>query len=298
LNPPAPDIAQEFMMRFTQPPGAVTKIIQAISYLVFPFYLISTVYYRKNLPVFVFVIVFPSYVLYCSQSYISRGEILGLLLIIGSVQWYFRPAVRKYLIIGLVLLLPAIPITLLWYQEARAIDGQTELNDSAGEAFQYIWYTEASFPVFSEQVITSGKHIDLKRYFIWIATLPIPKGIIGSINAPSAGMEMSEILLGTRQGRKGFFALLAGLLTESVYIYGVRLYFVHAIMIALVMAFVARITENQPLLFVVFITILIDLTYKLNRAGIASALPSVLNLHFSLYLLLLFGYLKCRWRIR
>jgi hypothetical protein len=149
--------------------------------------------------------------------------------------------------------------------------------------------------VFSDQIISSGKRIDLKRYAIWIATLSIPKGIIGSVNPPSAGMEMSEILLGIKQGRTGFYALLAGLLTESVYIYGVKLYFIHALMIAFVMAFVARITERQPLLFVVFVALTIDLSYRLNRAGVGAALPAVVNLYFTLYLLLLCGYLKNRF---
>jgi len=74
FNPPAPDIAQEFMLRFTRPPDALSKIVQAVSYLVFPFYLISTIYYRRNFLAFTFMIAFPSYVLYCAQSYISRGE--------------------------------------------------------------------------------------------------------------------------------------------------------------------------------------------------------------------------------
>ncbi len=297
FNPPKPDILAEFSSRFTNPPDTISKLVQALSHLVFPFYLISVTYYRNNIFVFAFLIAFPYYLLYCAQSYISRSEVIGVLFILFAMQWYYRPRARKYLVIAAVIILPIVPIMLVKYQEERAVYGQTDLNISTGDALDYLIYSETSFPTFSNKVIRSDKHIDLKRYFIWMVTLPIPKAIIGSVNPPSAGMEMSEILLGTRSGRQGFFALLAGLLTESVYIYGVRCYFLHAVMIALVMALVVRLTENEPLLFVIFITLTLNLSYALNRAGIGAVLPAVVNLYFTLYLLFFLGYLKRRWRL-
>jgi hypothetical protein len=297
LLPPSPDIVAEFTSRFTAPPDTISKLFDALSHLFFPFYLLAVMYYRHRFFLFVLLLGLPLYILYCAQSYIGRGEILTLVLVVAMIQWYLRPHVRKYIIILGLLCVPLIPAALIYYQDMRLGNVHAELEVSSQEAVNYLVFTETSFPVFSEQIISSGKQIDLKRYFIWMLTLPIPKAITGPMNPPSAGMEMSEILLGLRMGQKGFFALLAGLLTESVYIYGVKLYFIHAIIIAFVMACVVRITEGEQLLFLIFLMLMIDLTYRLNRAGLGPALATVVNLYFSLYILFLLGYLKRRWRV-
>lgn len=295
--PPSPDVKGEFMARFKAPPGSITKAFDALRNLLFPFYLLGIMYFRRKLLTFAFFLLLPSYIMYCSQSYISRSQMLTLLLMFVIVQWMTRPAWRKYMVMGGLACLPLLPAALWYYQEARLGVKQVDLEISTGDAAEFLLYAETSFPALSEKVINSGKNIDLPRYFVWMFTLPIPKAIIGSVNPPSAGMEMSEILLGKKAGEKGFYALLAGLLTESVYIYGLRFYFVHAICIAMIFAFVVRLIEREPMFTLVFVLLSVELTYALNRAGIASALGVVVNMYFSFYVLFFIGYLRKRWKV-
>ncbi|MDX1479105.1 MAG: hypothetical protein R3301_15430, partial [Saprospiraceae bacterium] len=293
INPPAPDVIGEFLGRFTAPPDAVTKLVSNAGFLLFPFFLIAVMRYRRNMLIFALLIFVPYYIKYCINSYISRGEVLAALFLVMGVQWYYNEKMRKYLIVGVLVILPFLPAMLVQYQDIRLQQGADLYIDNQ-DAIKMLVFSETNFPIYSDKVIRSGKHIDLNRYFIWMVTLPIPKAIIGSVNAPSAGMEMSEILLEKKQGRKGFFALLAGLLTESTYIYGTKWYFLHALFLGGLMAFIARLTENQDILFCVFLMLVVDLSYRLNRAGIAPVLGVVVNMYFSLYVLFFLGYLKRR----
>lgn len=295
LNPPAPDILAEFLGRLNSPSPS-GKLIGNVSFLLYPFYLLTLYKFRKNIPFFLFIVFFPFYIQYCKNSYLSRGEMMAAAAIIISIQWFYNTWIRKYLAILLLFLLPILPVLLWQYQTYRGGGGGVS-EISATDAGYGLLFIETSFPVYSKKVIDSEKHIDLKKYFIWVFTLPVPKAIFGKIEAPSAGMEMSEILLNKKQGDKGFFALLAGLLTESIYMYGKTFYFIHAIFIACIFAIIARLTERDPILFCILIVMTIHLSYRLNRTGLGPVLSTIINLFLTFYFIIILGYLRKRFKL-
>lgn len=290
LNPPKPDVGTQFFATFTNNINPVIKIFENIGYLIYPFYLISLYYFRKKPLTLAFILFFPLYLHYCNISYINRAYVLERLVIFGTMLYSFYPSIRKILIIGSLIIIPFMVIFMVQYQDIRG--GNKAQKISFVDASKIIFNAETSFPVFSNKIINSDKHINLKDYFVWIITLPIPKVIIGKINPVSAGAEMSEILLGKKQGDEGYFALLAGLLTESVYTFGQKWYFLHAIFISLLMAIIVRFVEKTIVLSPMVLVFTILFSYTLNRAGISGMLPSIINQFLFYYLLIFLLYFR------
>ncbi len=286
FNPPKPDIVKQFLESVTGEVNPVVKILSNIGYLIFPFYLMALFYFRKKPFILLVVIFLPLYFHYCNISYINRGLVLERLVIFGSIIYTFLPKIRKYVIIIGTVSLPLILVFAVQYQEIRG--GEEAKSVSVGDAAVAIINVEGSFPVLSDKVIRSGKTINLTNYFIWMFTLPIPKVIIGRVQPVSAGAEMAEILLERKQGQKGYFALLAGLLTESVYTFGKKLFFIHAIFCAFFMVIVVRFLEKNTVLFPLLLVNTILFSYTLNRGGISSSLPGVLNQFLFFYIFVIF----------
>lgn len=288
ISPPKPDIATQFFQSVKDSLegkfNPLTKIVDNISFLLYPFYLMALANYRNKLGKLAIFVFLPLYFHYCSISYINRGAMLEALILLSSVIWFYNKKIRKKLLIVGLVVLPLIPILLFQYSALRK--GGTRDSLSVKTAVVGILNVETEMPKFSKKVIESEKQINLKYYYLWMFTLPIPKVIIGAVPVVSAGAEMSEIILGVKQGQKGYYALLAGLLTESVYTYGTRFYFLHAIMLAFLMAFATRFTEHNPYLYPVFVIYIILFSYTLNRAGVASAIPVFINKFLLLYALL------------
>jgi len=286
LHPPKPDIVKQFLESFSEKVDVASKIVANLGYIVFPFYLMSFYYYRKR-PIILFIIIFlPLYFHYCNISYINRGLVLEKLVTYGAILYTTHVRLRKFLLIGTFAVAPLLIIFAVQYTQIRG--GEKASDISVGDAVTAIVNIEGSFPVFSKKIINSHKSINLKDYFVWMVTLPIPKVIIGKAVPVSAAGEMAEILLGIKQGKKGFFFLLAGLLTESIYTFGQHLFFLHAMFIALFMALAVRFVERNTVLFPLTIVYTIMFSYTLNRGGIASALPVLIN-QFMIFYIFIFS---------
>lgn len=293
IFPPAPRVADQFaeglQVSISGRFNPLTKIVDNIEYLLYPFYLIALYRFRHK-PVWLFsVLIIPQYFYYCELSYINRARILEILFMYGAIIWIFNRPWRKYLMIGGLILLPMIPIGLVQYAHIRSERELVEVT--VIDAVEFVVYSETIMPTFSKKIYRTDKRINKKNYLIWMFTLPIPKVIIGAVPRVTAGGEMSEILLEKKEGDRGYFVLLAGLLNESVYIYGNKLFFLHAIMIGIILAFAIRLVEYDEFLVPMQLVLLVIFCYVLNRAGIGSLLSQILNRFMSFYLLIFGIYL-------
>lgn len=292
LNPPLPDVSTQFFEFYKSEVNYVTKLADYMTYIVFPFYLLSLYAFRKSPLILAIILFLPLYFHYVEISYINRAYVLERLIIYFFLVFKYSPGLRKIVILGAIIVLPLLVVKLAQYAQIRS--GAKAANITSTEAVSYILNSELTFPIFSKKIINSEKRINLKNYFIWMVTLPIPKLIIGKVPNASAGAEMSEILLGVKQGRYGYFALLAGLLTESVYTFGTNWFFLHAVFLACIMAIIAKFMESSIVLYPLLLFFSIVFSYTLNRGGIGSALAIIVNQFLFFYIYNFIIYFRAR----
>lgn len=289
LSPPAPDIAAEFKSRFTgeydQP---IRKIAANVTYVLYPFYLMGLYNYRRKLLTLIILLALPLYLNYCLVSYAGRSEIISVLIIFFSILWFYNQHLRRYLILTALVFIPILFAFTLYYSAARAGEKAKTATSVNEKASNLVIFIETSFPTFSRKVFSKENNFNIKQYYTWLVTLPIPKVLIGKVEAASPGAEISEVLLGKKAGTRGYFILLTGLVTESVYMYGKTFFFIHAIVIALIISLLSRLTEGNPALFSLMIVYALLMSYNLNRAGLVAPIAIVINQFFSFYLIILF----------
>jgi hypothetical protein len=111
----------------------------------------------------------------------------------------------------------------------------------------------------------------------------------GEINGARINYEISELLLNQDITAHGGYVRLTGLVTESIYIYGVKLHWIHAVFLGVLMALWCRVleTHREFLLLTMFSVILFS--YLLCRGGISTLMPRLIN--GNLLLLVWLGWL-------
>ena len=125
--------------------------------------------------------------------------------------------------------------------------------------------------------------------------MPLPKLFVGPVEVARINYEVSEIVLGLPIGAYGWYVVLPGLVAESVYIFGRNLFWIHGMVLGLVAAFFVRLTERVPQFFFIYLHLVVMFGYALNRGGVSSLFPELLNkfLFFYLFLAALIAYRHC-----
>jgi hypothetical protein len=157
------------------------------------------------------------------------------------------------------------------------------------ESFKLFLDSQATFPaVAGVPIIESGRTGDVLGFWKWALTLPFPKIVFGDLlgSLPIINTEISEILTGTRRGQNGYFVLLSGLIGESVYLYGLNLYWIHAVTLAGFTSAALAVLGESKALAIVHGYFALAVSYLLTRGGVGSYLPLILNQFLLLYALI------------
>jgi len=290
LSPLPPDLTTYFLQRFEpQVIDIPLKLVYYITLLLSPFFYIALFRYRRRMWRVVLILTGILYIEYVNKNgYIGRGQVVMTIALIVIALWDLRPRLRPALIFGTVSLLPFILVASYVYGVVR-ISGQVgSLNFS--QAIVSVVESEISFPRdVGMLIIESAKRVDFYNYIKWIITLPIPKILTGEITGSRVNYEIAEYVLGVGPGQKGWYVILPGLVSESVYIYGNYFFLIHGIFIGFIAAFIVRIIEGTPQLLFLKAHVVLLLSYVVNRAGISALLPKITNefLLFYLYVFIL-----------
>lgn len=291
LDPPRPDLISAFERRFSEEPeGFLSKCLHYIKVLLYPFYLIAVYRYRYRPVVMAILMFLPLYFSYCISSYIGRGLVMCSFAIYILALWRFHPRIRKKLVLGVPLLLPLLMVSLFAYQSLR-LGGEIQ-SITWQEACVSLIENEISFPLDAGIVIDSSERANMRDYVIWLVSLPIPKLLTGAIDGSRINYEISWILLGMEVGGGGYVRL-TGLVTESIYIFGTSLFWLHAIHLGILAGLFCRIFEHVESLFLVNLNIAMVCSYHLTRGGISAAAPELINGHLALL-----AWLACLYCIR
>lgn len=282
LSPSPPDLSSVFLERFQgNQINVVLKIIDYIKTLMMPFFFIALYKHRHKMKKIIFVLSLLLYIQYVNKNYIGRSDLgISLLLLFFSI-WIFRPNYRKHLIVIGIVLFPIAMAASYAYSIIR-IGGDLH-NFNFLDGVLELFHQETKFPVkVGIPIIESGEHVDLVSYLKWIVTLPIPKILTGEISGARINYEISELILNVSTGKPGWYVVLPGIVAESVYIYGRYFFWLHGVFIGFIGAFVVRLIERSPQLLFLQTHLVILFFYTLNRGGISSFLPDIIN-HFILF---------------
>lgn len=291
LTPPAPDLITALIRRFEpQETNILLKLAGYIRLSLEPFFYIALFRYRNNLKRILLIFALLLYISHVDAGYIGRGYVVMDLALIGIFIWEYRPRSHRALVAGAVVMLPLLFI-------ASYIYGMVRIGGTVGEinlveaTMQQLELETSFFRNVGLPLIESGSRADLAAYFKWLFTLPFPKIITGDIEVARINYDIAQIVLGMAPGTRGWYVALAGLLAESIYIFGPYFFWLHAVFLAFLAVLVGRLVERTPQLVFLRIYLLLLFAYVLNRAGVSALLPQLINNFLIFYIYLLAGVL-------
>lgn len=296
LSPPRPDIIGDLQNRFNQE-GApfLTTLFRYIRIVLYPFYLIGLIKMTKNIYKFMALLFLPLYLEYCSNAYLGRSAMLLALIFVFMLLWKFRPELKKKIVVITAIIVPLFIVFSFVYQSARNSQSKSVTGGVGVEkAFEILLTTETSFPVLSAEIIDGDERTDLFSHLSWAATLPVPKLGLFKFHDGLPAYEISEILTKKRRTSPGFWVPLSGYLTENVFVYGKFFFWVPAVIVAFYLSLFGKLLSNIPLLYGFSLFIGLTIGYNLNRAGIQSALPLIINNNLLIYSFIIMLITKTR----
>jgi len=290
FNPPPPDlIAQIKEISMAQDRTVIGQITFYLTLLITPFFYIS-LYKLRHKPFKLFFCLFlPIYLNYCATSYVARSTLFPAVLIYLITVYLYNYRARKILIPAVVILIPA-----LFHFSARYVQlrlGVSEPSVSLAGSLESFVSIETSFSTKFDAVLLSDQRVDLKNYFLWIITMPLPGFMKGFFTPPLLNIEISEILLGIFRNEPGFYVELPNIVTESVYVFD-SLFWVQAFFISFMIFIIYRLSLFSKQFSVFLLYNAFYLGYNLHRGGLGAVLPQFAGGYLLFYLFILYIILK------
>jgi len=292
--PQLPDLREIFFRSFTEEPDALSKVVGYARLLLMPFFYLALYRFRYRLRWIAALFAILLYTKYIVKfNYIGRGDVMMHVGLLVMAVWILRPKYRRAIVVIGFAVLPLLLYGFYIYGRIRI--GGSSSGIGFGKAIVLILEQELSYPQkVGMPILEAGAHCNLTAYFTWIATLPIPKIITGSIEGARINYEISEIILGLPTGAHGWYVVLPGLVAESVYIYGPYFFWLHGMFLGGFAALFVRLMERVPQLFFLYLYVVLMFAYVLNRAGISALLPPMVNQFLLFYLFLVFWVFRFR----
>lgn len=287
LRPPSPDLRAVFYKRFTEGRDPILHVVSYAVILMTPFFYVALYRLRHRSCWIAFVFSLLMYVDYVATGYIGRSDVMMYFTVLVLGIWFAEPRARRRLFMMGIIFSPLVLYALYWYGRIRI--GGVPGDISIFEGALSLLYSEIGFPrMVGMRILELGARVDLRQYFTWIVTLPFPKLLTGAIEGARINYEISELVLGLPRGAPGWYIVLPGLVAESIYIYGEWFFWLHGALIGAMAAFFARFAERVPQFLFLYLYLVIQFSYVLNRGGIAGVLPKVIN-EFLLFYVFVFA---------
>lgn len=295
IHPPMPDMKEMLFQRFQgDAPDFPTSLINTVSTIFFPFYLLSLYKYRKNIISLTLLIILPTYIQYCAVGYMGRSSILTAIVMLLGITYFSKPQLGKTLIISCIILIPTLIVFFVQYSIVRA--GGIAGNMSSGDAFAILLEQECGYPLhFDDILVLQGNHIG--NYLVWLFTMPFPGFVRGGMDAHFAAM-FSEYILGISRSVSGFYILLPGVVGESVYLLGKHLFWINGLLYGWLMGAVYRILTRYPQLLCILIYSAINFAYVTNRAGFFGGFPFIGKILVYFFIILWFFKNYTNWKAK
>jgi hypothetical protein len=192
---------------------------------------------------------------------------------------------RKLIVISFAIFLPTLIIFMVNYTQIR-IGGTASVNNTF-VALEQLIFSESQYPLWFSTIYNEPFDINnLITYLKWLFSLPVPGFLKGDTGL--RGDELAGLLLGIDSGQRGFYIVLPGLVGESVYYFGKHLFWIHSLLVGLLVGYTFRILNRHHQMGVLLFYSVFELTYFINRGGTGSGLPYILKFYLSFLLLYIF----------
>jgi len=288
LSPPSPDLITHLAARWQpQEMDVLQKLVDYARILLTPVFFIALFRYRERFALVATIFASMLDAAGVSGRYIGGGTILISLATVFTAFWVERQNQRR--ILAVVAVIAFSSVLVFSYNYALSRIGGDPGDVTPLQAVMGVLEVEISFPHdVGVPIIESGERVDFGAYIRWMLTLPIPKLLTGEIEGARINYEISEIVLGLSRGEMGYYVVLPGLVAESVYIYGRHFFWLHAVFVAFLTAFLMRLMERTPQLLFLQAYVVVTFAYHINRGGISGPMGIIVN-EFMLFYLFVFA---------
>ena len=275
--PPKISAANIFFYAMRNQENILLKLTTTLLHTLFPVFLIYLnillINGKRMKAIGIFILTI--YIDYVSREYISRNEILRHIFFIIAMLFVVKRngiVITKKLIITCMFLIFAMIPIFLGMQSYRL--GGSFTTYSYTDALLKLWNLEADyskyFAMLQEPLIKIGD------YILWLICLPIPSILWSSKPAVFVNTVFTEHILGLLPGEPGYTVILPSLLGESFMVFGMKLYWLQAILCGAVYAYLFKsLCSNRYLQLNFFYFLLLCLF--IGRGGTASCLPPLIN---------------------
>ena len=295
VSPPSPDVYAALEANWSENDGgAIAQIIYLVKLFLYPFFFWALSKYRRKISKISLLMALDLYISYCHDSYISRYHIFVAILVIGFA--YLSNASKiKRLVTFSISIIAAPTLAYFFYQYTFLRHGVDAVNISTSDAMLLLLESETGYPsLYSlyEGFFEPGLIWD---YVVWILLLPFP-GFMKFGFGKFPTYYFTEIVTGMNPGDSGYAIILPGLVGEALFVFGPILFFLHAVILGLLIKGVYNTFKNCSSLIYVFYYYAVVFSFKLARGGTFSVYPSVMKDFLILSLFLL--YIKKHYHLK
>lgn len=278
------------------------RLIDAIGTLICPFFYAYLTYLKINkhrsiVPILFLII--SIYLGIARYSYIGRYKIAVDFLMLFIFSFCIRKEgfriTKKQIIILLSIAVASIPF-MYAYMFIRSGVGYDKISFS--QSLALLMESEIDYPQYYEHIVSSRVLEDESalNFLLWLICLPIP-----SVLWPGKPTLHNDVftfsITGLHRADYGYSSLLPSYLGEAMIYFGPYLFWLYALIIGFVFAYVLKfILKNKYLVFFAVTLSLRLLT--IGRAGATAALPSFINSTLILFVLYLFTNNSAKTDIR
>ncbi len=284
FHPPSPDVLSALMASLNTDTLSPPLIIRSyLMSLMFPCYLILLYVLRKHPFLQLAYIAASLYLDYVIQSYVARSTIVASLALFGMLRWHYG-MMRKWKMVAIAVLcvLLALPLANNYVRIRQGVPIEDMAWRGTLESAEEVFEQETRFPRNSGIIMHERKQTSIDRYLLWVASLPLPKSLIGRDYSLMLNLEISTFVLGRGVTEEGGYVELAGMTLEGRYIFGEDLYWIHALMVGVLFGVLCKLTEGTPALLPA--SLFLGIAFLIaSRTGMSGTWHIIINSFLLLY---------------
>ena len=267
-NPPVIDNSNVVTITSYEGIDLFSKIKMLVVNFLSPlFYICLIKYIRKPFKLLI-LLVLPVYVGYCSSGYVGRSIIVLIFLYYTLVMYSYYPQKRKIILSiffsFLVLLIPIFTF-LFFLRNGGSFEGH-----NIEDFIDPIIRIECTYNYWFDEIYkyAGAGYSYITDYIVYMIFQPIPgifkQWLIGNFQL---NYSIATLLTGVETDEDTFFVPLTGMVSESVFVFGKYLFFIHAIIFAYIMNLFLNFTMSRSCFNMLYIYAVIFTALISCRAG-------------------------------
>ncbi|MGP4074848.1 O-antigen polymerase [Halobacillus sp. K22] len=278
-NPPLPSLVNVFEKTETRSSSFILSISELIGFVLMPFFFIHLyilIVNKRKYIAFIWVLIW-LYLDYLTIGYWGRYEmvvyiVFTILLFTSIGKHGFKVTKGKLSIIGIILL-----FLVQFFQNYRAMRlGSNITNDKYLDSLVTLVQSETYYPIYYSLITNFTEALTPLSYLLWLIFLPIPSIIWGSKPTISINDIFSYQVLGVQRGEEGFNVILPSILGESILVWGMHFFWIHAIIIGFLVGLFCVFYEKSKVLSVINLYFIV-LILVIGRGGSQSYISDLIN---------------------